>query len=144
MTVISVEEMAAFVEARAGEDERLAQAALDPKHPGDWAWRKDSLTTVRTHKGVPVGATSRGVEVGPHIAQWHPRRVLREVAAKRKRIARWRDVDRLWAEWPEGRVGADMRSVRRAFGCAVADDAAVYSWHPDYQVAWDEWANPPD
>jgi len=72
-----------FIRARLAEDALIADAAFDPKHPGEWVWRKDSRTTVVNDGGIPVGPSLGGVDRGPHIARWHPKRVRDEVAAKR-------------------------------------------------------------
>jgi hypothetical protein len=78
------DDLVMWLRAQLDNDERVARAALDPKHRGEWVWRKDSRTTVRTGDGVPIEPAPAGVERGPHIARWHPARVLAEVDAKRR------------------------------------------------------------
>lgn len=88
----SVDELVAFLRRCVDEDERVARAAIDPKHRGDWAWRRDSRSTVRERDGVPIGPGARGVEIGPHIARWNPARVLREVESKRAIVDRCAEI----------------------------------------------------
>jgi hypothetical protein len=76
-------DLVTFLRACLDDDERIARAALDPKHLGEWVWRKDSRTTVQTDDGAPIEPTAPSIERGPHIARWHPARVLAEVEAKR-------------------------------------------------------------
>lgn len=115
------DDLVAFLRARLDEDEAIAQTAIDPKHPGDWAWRKDTNTTVRTHKGVPVGPASRGVDLGPHIARWNPAHVLREVKAKRDLIV----------------VLVALADTKpKVAALALGLPAKPYAIHPDFRDDW--------
>lgn len=75
--------------------------------------------------------------VAEHIARHDPARVLAEVAAKRARINRWEQANRLL---PEGEspsvIRNELLSVRRAYALVLADDAQVYDQHPDYRLEW--------
>jgi hypothetical protein len=71
----------------------------------------------------------------------YPARVLREVAAKRARLALMaqatKDMDAALANSSAGRVEQAMAIGRaRAATLAVKYDAAIWGDHPDYDPAW--------
>jgi Family of unknown function (DUF6221) len=112
---VSPPTLAEFFAARLDEDEAAAKAWLPLGNP-DAAQRE-------------------------HIARADPGRVLREVEAKRKRLALMADaqadMDRLLADKHAGRAEQAM-AVGRARGATVAVkyDAEVYSDHPGYRAEW--------
>lgn len=70
--------------------------------------------------------------VAAHIARHDPARALREVEAKRKRLA----------AYTAARAAADkhgdryMAGVADGLAVAVKDDASAWSDHPDYRAEW--------
>jgi hypothetical protein len=65
------------------------------------------------------------------------RRMLREVEAKRRRLRRWTEHERLAAERrAEGRPSTATENIRDACWVNVLDDASVYSDHPEYDKGW--------
>lgn len=149
-----------FLEARLAEDEAAAREAITPDRPGThWEWESTAddddpesprwLRTVEefpTTSGVgdlpgfPLGYDCKA-EPSPamdHIARHDPARVLREIAAKRAIIAAsdtyggppWEDADIDSGE-------ADAWDGRQtAYREVLANLAAIYSSHPDYQNEW--------
>lgn len=147
-------DLVTFLRTRLDDDEQIARAALNPKRPGDWEWRKDSRTTV-TVGGDPI-QPSPGVERGPHIARWHPARVLAEVAAKRRILddmAAWKHavIDDCWYTCraaTEERDGGESCDESEGSGgpCTCGLDkrrdaiarllALPFASHPDYDETW--------
>lgn len=143
------------------DDEQIARAALDPKHSGEWVWRKDSRTTVRTEDGTPIEPAASGVERGPHIARWHPARVLAEIAAKRAILDHESGKFEVQADVdfstdgdmvevtrvgrgtvPPGRMDVSQEEFRRRF-CEPAPPSQIvrilaqpYAGRPGYQDQW--------
>ena len=77
------------------------------------------------HAGSPTWRPAQ------HFARHDPARVLREVEAKRKRLAEYEAVlEEIDPDEPDDRV---LRSTAYAM---IRYDAEVYSDHPDYDTAW--------
>lgn len=113
VSVSGVDELAAFMNARLGEDE----AEID----------------TRDHDSGQCDYL-RGVH-------YEPERALLEVEAKRKRLALMTEahavMDRLLADKHAGDAARAMAVGRaRAATVAVKYDAAVWSGHPDYRAGW--------
>lgn len=150
-----------FIEARLTEDERDARAA----HEGPWRVADvtdygsasvngpdamqdggyDPATGHRRQVIRPIVVIPPDVDYGPsvdlpdaaHIVRHDPARVLREVEAKRRTLARHhRDPrgDCVGCGWSgdldEGRTEADEECPE------LLDMASVWSDHPDYDHSW--------
>lgn len=144
MSVKSLEELKAFLEARIAEDEAVAN---EPHHR-NWDlypyWFRPNGEdptegSVIAADRVPDGALSGLIRyiTGPeeidladatHMARHDPARILREVAAKRALVA-------------SHDIGRDPCEAHDAMYESVPCDvilhlAAIYSDHPDYQKEW--------
>lgn len=152
-----MDELIAFLRARLGEDEAAARACIDSS--GNLTWF-DSLVqasgdhTIRTSPGNRTVARIRLADSGAydgrtldpdacaaHIARHDPARVLREVAAKQKRLALMieahAEMDKLLADDHAGDVERAMAVGRaRAATVAAKIDAEIWSDHPDYRAGW--------
>lgn len=122
------DDLVAFLRARLDEDERMAREAYDLKHRGEWVWRNDSRTTVLDSDGIPIEPAPPRVERGPHIARWHPARVLHEVEAKRRIVEHSEHAAELAKIGPSARDGAWFLVLRFL--------ALPYAGHPDYRDEW--------
>ena len=128
-------DLAAFLAARLDEDEAVAKTGSEP------AWRSD---------GPYLGWVAGGIAAqfkwntdAAHAARHDPARVLREVAAKRAILGRWRDLhpvaDSLMQEQQHGVYAGDGEYTLGAYAAlteTLRGLAAVYSDHPDYNPAW--------
>jgi len=169
-----MDELAAFLAARLDEDEAAAKAAGEdhvcPDARGGH-WQDVGDRHVRYGNGS--GETLRSVDVtgGPclwyeqikvrgdmdghvaaHIARHDPARALREVAAKRKRLALYLNAEEALAaalknappedpavahSYVRERISANQASGRfTALEMSVRLDASVWSGHPDYRKEW--------
>ncbi len=138
--------MAAFVGARLDEDEATAKDASWDS-PGDrwhiWGARPDGAWVVDDdgEEGFAIPRIGGGADtegVARHIARHDPARVLREVTAKRKRLALMTEahaaMDKIIADDTADRADQTMAVGRaRAATVAVKYDAAVWSDHADYK-----------
>jgi hypothetical protein len=136
-----------FNAARLDEDEAVARAATG-RFSGRWRIDADGNVQDEDTGGggnayVACGPYGGGVddEDGAHIARYDPDRALREVAAKRGRLALMTEataeMDRLLADEHAGRVDQAMAIGRaRSATVAVKHDATVWSDHPDYRAGW--------
>lgn len=122
-----------FLEARLTEDERIATAASHPGWPwpsgedlGEWIVSDRGHLyaggSVRTHYGVMDDGDETSEELVRHMAQQDPARALREIAAKRAILAL--------------AALADSYDMEIEYREVLANLAAVYSSHPDYQAEW--------
>jgi hypothetical protein len=107
--------LAAFTEARLGEDEDLSRDLLRG-HPGPW--RVGLPSEVRDSAGQVVMADEYHWSPMRHIARHDPDRVLREVASGRRLLA-------LYERYPDS-------AVREC----VELRAESWSDHPEYRKAW--------
>lgn len=139
------DDLAAFVHARIAEDKLLALCAGTVDHADVWTAAEHASEEGRiedNHGEVVVyneGAPDRAQAM--HIARHDPARELREVEAKRKRLALMNEahaeMDRLLADKHAGLPDQAMAVGRaRAATVAVKHDAEVYSDHPDYRQEW--------
>lgn len=120
-------DIVAFIRARLDDDERIARGATSG---GPW----------RVHGMAVRGLQSDGTDVmvirhtwpqeAEHIVRHDPARVLREVAAKRRVLARF-DRARDYAQQTYSAIPA-LGFYRHLF----ADLASVWSDHPDYDPSW--------
>lgn len=133
-----MDELTAFMNARLAEDQAAAKACADLESA---AWRPVD-ENVRSHDGGGsdvVVALER--ETAEHIARHDPGRALREVAAKRARLALMTEahaeMDKLLADKHAGDVERAMAIGRaRAATVAVKHDAAIWNGHADYRAEW--------
>jgi hypothetical protein len=131
-----------FVKARLDEDE--AAAKLAAREGGTWKQDDpDRHPGAISSLGGPVvyDEGSPDENQAAHIVRHDPARGLREVAAKRARLALMieatAEMDRLLADEHAGRVDQAMAIGRaRSATVAVKHDATVWSDHPDYRAEW--------
>lgn len=130
------EALVAFDKARLNEDEAAARESYyEGQHwlteeEGVYRWPDDELVHMADRK-----ADAR------HIARHGPGRVLREVEAKRGRLALMieaqAEMDAALSDKHAGDVDRAMK-IGRARGATVAVkwDATVHGDHPDYRPEW--------
>lgn len=124
--------MLAFAEARLAEEEAAAKSAFRSVLEAD-----SFHVYAPARPGVPrlPVADAIDAETAAHIARYAPARVLREVAAKRARIERYKravaatsSVSSFMRGQDDGYAEACLDSIR--------DDTATWSDHPEYQEGW--------
>jgi hypothetical protein len=143
-------DLVAFLNARLDEDEIAALDASDKRYPdGDHWWSRSNGQIVQRGycvPGEPAGVVAdtnvQGPERTPHMTRHDPARVLREVAAKRARLAYYEaaqaKLDHIVAhpgEMTPGDEGVWLGKTAAA-RMACRYDAAVYGDHPDYRQEW--------
>jgi hypothetical protein len=143
-------EMVAFLNARLDEDKERAEKHLCISCGNRTLPLRNAFgITGYTHDGWDPDTETRsgwsgmrcpGRVTGAEPVQ-NPARELREVAAKRGRLALMieatAEMDRLLADDTAGKVDQAMAIGRaRAATVAVKYDSAVYSDHPDYRPEW--------
>lgn len=134
-----MDDLIAFVTARLDEDEAAAEAAAAASAPD---WHHTPAVTVHGPIILIAGGEYDEFEVADidrngddkaaHITRHDPARALREVAAKRKTLARHSPVR-----------SAGRRMCATCLGSCtfwpcydLRDLAAVWSGHPDYRQEW--------
>lgn len=143
--------LVAFLTARLDEEEQGARTA-EADHPSPWRWIdpggkvKQALVDARLWTIVPSANADvyPSVKAASHIARHDPARVLREVAAKRRIVARHRPTRGYDGDRTDGLVcqvcAAEDHSGGldgRAYPCDdLRDLASVWLGHPDYEPAW--------
>lgn len=152
-----------FLEARIGEDEAVARAAIDEDRPGThWRWEIPDeggdadaprwLRTVEefpTTSGVgPLPAFPLGYEfvaepshAMTHIARHDPARVLAECEAKRRIVELFAETESTYHSFVDAQDHLDSylndsRIGVEALTPVVYALASVYADHPDYRPAW--------
>jgi hypothetical protein len=147
--------LAEFLRARLDEDEAAAKAAEHADGPDTLSWRRGGARHLtfdnhcsEDYESVFAGNWDRiliardSVHGGPlaaHIARHDPARTLREVEAKRARLARYERAHEQVIVCREAGDPAESLSWARAASelwLSIADDAAVYGGHPDYRAEW--------
>ena len=132
------DDLTAFLSARLDEDEAVAKAAASaagPRWHHELYWPDDggdATAVIFSAAGAPLADTlhREDEEMAAHIARHDPARVLRDVEAKRRLLARhW--PDRFGCQYcADGGHNSDR-------GCAdLADLGAIWSDHPDYREEW--------
>lgn len=134
-----MDDLVTWLRAQLDEDERVARAIAAPDWTEGAAWLRDMIdplpSQLRAHPGMmPMNVTEEDVR---HIARWDPRRVLREIEAKRRIIyelgaqaSRYRDGDPTTIISPEGRALANQaRRYLRLLALPYAD-------RPGYRDEW--------
>jgi hypothetical protein len=134
-----------FLRARLDEDEAAARAAADT---GDGRWTRDDppwSTPGRINDGsrdrvIVYNEGAPDADEAAHIARHDPARVLAEVEAKRRVLARHRIEPGRWghacvgcgtAGDPADPVTEDINDCPE-----LRDMATVYADHPDYLPEW--------
>lgn len=131
-----------FMSARLDEEEAAAKAVDDNSAPWDGQWQPRERHALETYNGwvlavsVPAGSDFQPGVV-EHIARHDPARALREVEAKRARIAVLHEavseMDRQLADDDAKKIDQGVAIGRYQMALvAVKHDAAIYSDHPDY------------
>lgn len=134
-----------FLKARVDENERAARAVIPADLPDGGVWIHDGYCNISGPGFMIYNEGGHDEKQSDHIATYDPARVLREVKAKRRIMAR-HARDPQWASL------ATMRDA--CMGCGVEgpnewpvteslnecpelrDLALVYADHPDYQQQW--------
>ncbi|WKV74740.1 DUF6221 family protein [Streptomyces sp. PCS3-D2] len=144
-----------FLRARLDEDASVARTA-GAELGEDWRYDADHGWVLVAREGYSIATGSQDfldAEHGHHIARHDPARVLAEVDAKRRRLARHTsERRRLALEDADGTTSMAFlicasctpnRVIRREeqdiveWPCPdLLDDAAVYADHPDYREEW--------
>jgi hypothetical protein len=142
--VTTMDDLAAFIEARLDEDEAAAMAWKVPSWGEDASeWKAVGARLVRYDNGCTEGFTAIDVSGRPamfaeaiqvrwdtngervaHITRHDPARVLREVAAKRAILP------------AHGRDNFGCQSCQGDQRCPIPFLAAIWSDHPDYRAEW--------
>lgn len=129
MSVKSLEELKAFLEARITEDEAVAKTVFGTDLAyATWAYEGNEVFAPREgerHSRTCLPAVDEGI--GRHIARHDPARALAEVAAKRSLVELYGALSAQWA--PNVDYGFASTTLRTL--------VAVYSSHPDYQKEWE-------
>lgn len=132
-----MDDLVTFLRARLDEDEAVARDAADYD-----SWRTDDEGgKVIPSSGIKAGAKTFFIastwftEYGEHIARHDPARVLREVEAKRRVVARYEEATTGAAQ--EDRLSAaSWRPVVSILAPVLRDLAEPYADHPDYRSEW--------
>jgi hypothetical protein len=141
-----MDELTAFVKARLDEDEAAA-SRNDFEH-----WQQDAPATGLVLVGLESLIECHIAGLAEHIARHDPARVLREVEAKRKRLALYLDAKEALAaalknappdspatahSYVRERINVNQASGRfTALETSVRLDAMAWSDHPDYRQEW--------
>lgn len=142
-----------FMQARIDEDEETARVTsrdawrewfVDPWYDGQF--QNDGRTMRADLGGYNGGGLFTGngaldTVLADHIARQNPARALREVEAKRARLALLdeaiTETDRLLADDDAEKIDQGVAIGRKeAALTAVKHDAAVWAGHPDYRAEW--------
>src|SRR5512139_2667273 len=142
-----MDDLIAFLKARLDEDERVAKAAvqgpwyLNSESYAETIYGADDIAVVAGGKWGGEASVFASDEDAIHIARWDPARVLAEVEAKRRIIARHQS--RQSGRW---KICMNCRPIdpeypdhltEAVWPCPdLRDAAAPYADHPDYQQEW--------
>lgn len=151
---MSEPDIVAFIEARLDEDEQVARAVEDRSAPFDGQWKNDDNRALRTYNDWVLAYKPNAEPWAPgvldHIARHDPARVLAEITAKRRVLARhhrasspeyvYRErIPIYMCEGCEYETAYGFTSARTPDinQCPELRDAAsVWSDHPDFDEAW--------
>lgn len=125
-----MDDLVEFLRARLDEDEQIARAATQ----GDWVWSREFVAPPGYHHRT-VGPLEPGDAA--FIVAHQPKRVLREIDAKRGIVARYEFACK---EAAQPGISEEERETRVQVGGALQSCvlclAAPYSDHPDYREEW--------
>jgi hypothetical protein len=136
--------IAEFLTARLDEDEAAAKSlhVIDSRnwHTAEWydgEFDKDHQTARADLRSSTGSITAHGAlprPVAEHVARWQPARVLAEIEAKRRIIARYAYRRSMQPE--DGTAPNRWDDLTRHYWEVCRDLAAPYADHPDYQPEW--------
>jgi hypothetical protein len=113
-----MDDLIAFVRRCLDEDERVIRDAADDYFYSD----------------------GHDVTVNRWFDRWSPDspdRMLAEIEAKRRHIARWQEVDTLLTNTHDpSAIRNELLSVRRAYILVIQDDAQPYAGQPGWREEW--------
>jgi len=142
--VSDLDALTAFLSARLDEDEAAAKAAASVAGP-DWHhdhfWPEDgssATTMIFSAAGSPLADTLHrdDEEMAPFITRHDPARVLREIEAGRRILARYRDcLTRM--EDPDYPQGVARDQAREYEDFVLPNLATAWSEHPGFREDWD-------
>lgn len=154
---MTTQDIVDFLNARLDEDEQVARAATarQPSIPRDvprGTWTFDDDEDKPRVQGISSGCVYTAQAEMIHIARHDPARVLREVEAKRRILARHckPHENSPWGSWWAELQDSPQPCIGCGFGGAcddpwtedindcpeLCDLAAIYSDHPDYRQEW--------
>ncbi|MDH6282858.1 DUF6221 family protein [Prescottella agglutinans] len=145
-----------FLNDRLDEDEQVGLSACVEFEGEPWTADEGSVDCIHPCNRATVVEGAASPAVADHIARHDPARVLREVQARRRILARHREVregDDYWGfmwSWVSDERGEsqpccgcgasgdpDSPNVEHIEDCPeLRDLAAIYADHPDYQQEW--------
>lgn len=129
-----------FITARLAEDEKTARAAIYDRYNTTEEWHcgegKGGIRTWWVADGwgdgiVQTTETAYPAEMATHIARFDPKRVLREVEAKRAILARHCPDRPPYVEYCR-----ECENTRLNECPELRDLAAIWSDDPDYREEW--------
>lgn len=147
-----MDELITWLRAQLDDEERVARTATTGpwRYGPDKHWRKPG--TVWFEEAVFAGSAGadatcvagtgetddpQSMADAEHIARWDPARVLADVEAKRRHIARWEHVNELLADMETpSTIRNELLSVRRAYANAITDDAQPYAGRDGWREEW--------
>jgi hypothetical protein len=146
-----MDELVRWLGQQLDEDERIARAASWTDDANAWhaepspygardngqRWYvEDAMDDGVVSHVDPRASDDEGV--ARHIAEHDPARVLREIDAKRRLLARYVEHERLDRETfdAEGQHARSLVSLRAAYLDAVRELATVYTDRPGYRDDW--------
>lgn len=136
MTMTIVE----FLEARLAEDEAIARACADADHEGPELRvrivRGEGMYVFGPHEVAPSGRFGYEEDARTrHFERHDPARALREIAAKRALIDKFKDAD-LGAPYTESPKVDHWDDWQVACYEVLSNIARIYCRHPDYRPEW--------
>jgi len=144
-----MDELVAWLGVQLDEDERIARAACEYAE-AEWRLDEDGATVLwwppeprvaekEREKGLPVvsdrwrgqAIESSGARIAPHVAEWDPARVLREIDAKRQALAHYARVCQLTKDGDEAYLLAEGAVAKQ-----IQIMATAYDHRPGYKESW--------
>ncbi|MFE6868325.1 DUF6221 family protein [Kitasatospora sp. NPDC057692] len=130
-------DLVAFLRARLDEDEQGAATSW----PGLWATDAEEYGVVDSEDGTEIAdivvcSTRQQQATARHIARHHPARVLAEVDAKRRILARYTSAVADSAEDADGYYDENRFEDARQLYPVLRLLALPYADHPGYRPEW--------
>ncbi|MEV8042436.1 DUF6221 family protein [Streptomyces griseoluteus] len=128
-----MDDLVEWLRAQLDEDARIARAILWPGSGNKLDWELVASATIDFGEDeVYVGDRT----IANHVMAHTPARVLREVAAKRKLLDRWSELQRrIEAETDEAKRG-NLALTRHGLDMFVYQLGTVYADRPGYREEW--------